>query len=383
MYRSTLKIMRMLRALILELVGRSPFRQLLPNGALHLPAVRSLRSDYALIQKQDPLPSRWYGRLVQHKNWRRSPPKRTRNKLFLSGLLTLSAGLGISQTQSPTMNFDQITKTIELDGDTFPFYDYGAGTPVLLLHGFPDSKFLWRHQLQPLADAGYRVIVPDLLGYGGASKPAEVDAYALPNILEDLTGLLDALSVDQAHIVGHDWGGTVAWLLAGTFPTRCLSVTGMTVGAPGGRGRRDLDQLEKLWYVFFFQNEGIAEEWLRRDDWQGLRAWTREKGDFDHYRQMLDRPGALTGGLNWYRANFSPASLNKTSNPPRITVPAMGLTADGDTFLLEKHVRDCDNMIDGPWTYHRVEGASHWLMLDQPEVVNRLLIDFLAKAGNN
>ena len=91
------------------------------------------------------------------------------------------------------MNFDQITQIVELDGDTFPYYDYGTGTPVLLLHGFPDSKYLWRHQLPALADAGYRVIAPDMLGYGDASKPAEIAAYSLPNILGDLIGLLDAL----------------------------------------------------------------------------------------------------------------------------------------------------------------------------------------------
>jgi len=300
--------------------------------------------------------------------------------ILICGLLPFGGRAVIAQTQPTTMDLDQITKTIELDGDTFPYYDYGTGTPVLFIHGFPDSKYLWRHQVQAIADAGYRVIVPDLLGYGGASKPAEVSAYALPNILDDLIGLLDALSIDKVHIVGHDWGGTVAWLLAGNFPERGISVTGMTVGAPGGKGRRDLDQLEKMWYIFFFQNEGVAEEWLRRDDWQGLRAWTRGHGDFEKYTEVLDQPGALTGGLNWYRANFKPASLNSTSNPPRIKIPAMGLTADGDTFLLEKHVRDCDNMIDGSWTYHRVENASHWLMLDQPEIVNQLLLDFFAEA---
>jgi len=302
-----------------------------------------------------------------------------RSTLLGIPLLLLAAMPALAQPKLNTMNFDQITKTIMLDGDTFPYYDYGTGTPVLMLHGFPDSKYLWRHQVPALAEAGYRVIVPDLLGYGGASKPSTVAAYTIPNILEDMIGLLDALSIEQTHIVGHDWGGTVAWLLAGNYPERSISVTGMTVGAPGGQGRRDLDQLEKLWYVFFFQNEGIAEEWLRRDDWQGLRAWTRGHGDLEQYMQILDQPAALTGGLNWYRANFKPASLNTTSNPPRIKVPAMGLTADGDTFLLEKHVKDCDNMMDAGWTYHRVENASHWLMLDQPEVVNQLLLDFFAQ----
>lgn len=293
----------------------------------------------------------------------------------LLGSWSVPAG---AQPNPQPMDLDAITRYADVKDLRFPYYDYGSGPVVLLLHGFPDSKYLWRHQLQPLADAGYRVIAPDLRGYGDAPKPEGVEAYAIPHILADLTGLLDALEIEKAHVVGHDWGGTVAWLFAGYHPERCLSVTGLTVGAPGGPGRRALPQLEKLWYVFFFQNEGVAEEWIRRDNWQGLRAWTREKGDLERYMQELDKPGALTAGLNWYRANFKPASLNNSgSNPPRIAVPAMGMAAQGDAYLLENHVKGSEAMIDSSWEYHLIRNASHWLMLDQPETFNRLLIDFL------
>ena len=209
--------------------------------------------------------------------------------------------------------------------------------------------------------------------------PDSVSGYALPLVLKDLEGLLDKLEIDQAHVVGHDWGGTVAWLFAGNYPNRSISVTGMTVGAPGASGRRSLEQLEKFWYIFFFQNEGPAEEWLRRDDWQGLRLWTRETGDTEKQIELLSRPGALTAALNWYRANFSPASLNSKSNPPRITVPAMGIAAENDPFLLETHVKNSQEMIDAAWEYHLLEGASHWLMLDKPDEVAALLIDFFNK----
>jgi len=299
-----------------------------------------------------------------------------RNLLLYSFLLILSTK-NFAQSMNDQLDLESITNTVEVNGMNFPIYDYGEGTPVLLLHGFPDTRYLWRNQLPALGEAGYRIIAPDLRGYGGAPKPKDVEAYAIPLVLEDLTGLLDTLGIDKVHVVGHDWGGTVAWLFAGSFPDRTLSVTGMTVGAPGGTGRRALPQLEKLWYIFFFQNEGVAEEWLSRDDWQGLRAWTREKGDFDDYIERLGQPGELTAGLNWYRANFKPVSLNTTSNPPRIKVPAMGISAENDAYLLPQHVKGSEVMIDASWEYHLVEDSSHWLMLDKPEIVNELLIDFL------
>jgi pimeloyl-ACP methyl ester carboxylesterase len=286
-----------------------------------------------------------------------------------------------AQQQDKDMTLENITQTVEVNGMTFPYYELGEGPVVLLLLGFPESNYLWRNQLQPLAEAGFRVIAPDLRGFGDAPRPEKVSAYAIPELLADVTGLLDALGVEKAHVVGHDWGGTLAWLFAGNFPERSLSVTGLTVGAPGSPGRRTLDQLEKMWYIFFFQNEGPAEEWLQRDDWQGLRKWTREKGDWEHNIRLLEREGALTAGLNWYRANFSPASLNSKSNPPRIQVPAMGISAENDAYLLEAHVKNSDAMIDSSWTYHRMPDASHWLMLDHPDQLNAWLIDFFREVG--
>ena len=275
------------------------------------------------------------------------------------------------------MDLRSITYTAVLQGLEYPYYDFGDGPVVLLLHGFPDSKYLWRNQLLPLANAGYRVIAPDLRGYGDAPKPDGTEAYAIPHVLSDLTGLLDALAIDNIHLVGHDWGGTVAWLFAGFHPERARSVTGLTVGAPGAPGRRTLSQLEKLWYIFFFQNAGVAEEWLKRDDWQGLRAWTRENGDLERYMEDLEKPGALTAGLNWYRANFPPSSLNAIrSNAPRITVPAMGIAAENDAYLLADHVKLSEAMIDGYWEYHLMKDVSHWLMLEKPDELNRLLIAF-------
>lgn len=293
-------------------------------------------------------------------------------------MVLLTSAHGQDTDLPVSFDVDAVTQTVEVGDFTFPVVDRGEGPAVLLLHGFPDSRHLWRHQIPALADAGFRVIAPDLRGFGDAPKPTETDAYQLSNAISDVTGLLDTLGIESAHVIGHDWGGTVAWLFAGNHPDRTRSVAGLTVGAPGAPGRRTVEQLEKFWYIFFFQNEGPAETWLRRDNWQGLRAWTRGDGDLDRYISDLSRPGALTAALNWYRANFSPASLNRTSsNAPRISVPALGISAGRDAYLLEQHVKSSASMVDGLWRYHRIEDASHWLMLDRPAEVNQILVRFL------
>lgn len=276
-------------------------------------------------------------------------------------------------------SLSSISKVVETEDFKFPIYHTGSGPAVLLLHGFPDSRYMWRYQIEPIVQAGFQVIVPDLRGFGDAPKPANVENYQLKHILQDLNQILAALNIHQVNVIGHDWGSTAGWLYAGNFPDKTISVAGLTVGAPGGTGRRVLPQLEKLWYVFFFQNHGIAEEWLVRDDFQGLKAWTRENGDIDRYILHATNTDNLPPMLNWYRANFTPASLNAKSNPPRIKVPAMGISAGKDDYLLEEHVRNSENMMDSSWEYYKIENVSHWLMLDQPEEVNRLLINFLLK----
>ena len=277
------------------------------------------------------------------------------------------------------MDLASVTRTVRAGELDFPVVDHGEGPAVLLLHGFPDSRHLWRHQVPALAGAGFRALAPDLRGFGDAPKPAGVPAYALERVIDDLIGILDALGVERAHVVGHDWGAVVAWLLASTRPERVASLTALTVGCPGNSGQRTIEQLEKAWYMFFFQHQGVAEEWLRRDDWSGLRMLLRGGGDFERYSADLGRPGALTAALNWYRANTPPSVLlDPPPDLPPVRVPVLGVSADGDAYLTEAHVKNSQEKVVGPWKYVRMEGASHWLMLDRPEELNRLLLEFLS-----
>jgi len=267
---------------------------------------------------------------------------------------------------------------IETNGISLEVEVKGEGAPVLLLHGFPDSHRLWRNQVPALVDLGYRTIAPDLRGFGDSDKPEGVDAYNILNPLEDLCGLLDHLSVETAHVVGHDWGAGLAWAFASLYPDRVKSLTAISVGHPIAFTDADSDQLQRSWYMFMFQFEGVAEEWLSRNDWEFLKTWIGGGGDIDRYVVDLARPGALTAGLNWYRANIPPASWIADPPPlPPIAAPVMGIWSKGDTALGEDQMVDSQKYVTGPWRYERIDEAGHWIPLEAPDRLNELLLDFL------
>jgi len=267
---------------------------------------------------------------------------------------------------------------VSANGLTFAVVDQGEGAPVVLLHGFPDSADLWRNQVPALVDAGFRVIAPDLRGFGESDKPDSVDAYLMPNLMMDVTGIMDALGVGRAHVVGHDWGSVLAWMTAAFMPDRVERLVAMSVGHPLTFQDASMEQRQKSWYMLLFQFRGVAEEWLRADDWRNFRQFGGEAADIERYVEDLSRPGALEAGLSWYRANIPPESLIAPPMPlPEIVAPTMGIWSTGDIALTEDLMTRSSDYVKGPWRYERVEGAGHWMQLDQPETVNRLLIDFL------
>ena len=149
----------------------------------------------------------------------------------------------------------------------------GEGRPVVLLHGFPDTGRLWRHQVPALAGAGFQVITPDLRGYGGSDKPTDTASYAIPFLAADVLAVLDHLGVDRAHVVGHDWGAALAWALASFAPERVDHLVVLSVGHPAAFGAAGMRQWQLSWYILLFQFEGIAEQWLTADGWTNFREW--------------------------------------------------------------------------------------------------------------
>jgi pimeloyl-ACP methyl ester carboxylesterase len=254
----------------------------------------------------------------------------------------------------------------------------GAGPPVLLLHGFPSSSRVWRHQVPALVEAGFRVVAPDLRGFGDSDRPADTDRYALPIVLRDVLALLDALSIDRAHIIAHDWGAALGWMLSALHPRRVGRFAALSGAHPHLYVKSGFDQREKAWYVLLFQFRGIAEQLLTRSNWQFFRDWARHHPESDAWIGDLSRPGALSAALNWYRANAGPEVLLIPPTPlPSVQAPTLAAWGSWDAYVSESQMLRSAEYVSGPWRYQRVEGATHWMQLDQPQRINRMLVEFL------
>jgi len=267
---------------------------------------------------------------------------------------------------------------VEADGIGIEYEVTGQGRPVVLLHGFPDSGRLWRHQVPALAGAGFQVIVPDLRGYGRSGKPEDVEAYSLMALAGDVIAILSDLGLTRAHVVGHDWGAALAWAMASLAPTTVDHLAVLSVGHPATFRRTPL-QREKSWYMLLFQFPGIAERWLTEGDWANFRAWSRHP-DTDQVIADLEAAGSLTPGLNWYRANVPPESwVAPPLMLPPVQASTMGIWSTEDMALTETQMTDSAENVAGPWRYERLEGPGHWMQLEAPDQVNALLLDFLPR----
>ncbi|KAF8064694.1 yfhM [Scenedesmus sp. PABB004] len=260
-----------------------------------------------------------------------------------------------------------------------------AGSPaapaVLLLHGFPDSAALWEGVLTALSRRFF-CVAPDLHGLGRSDRPAALAAYRLPAVAAALVELLDALQLRRAAVVGHDWGAAAAWALTLAAPERVSRLAALSVGHPGGGAAVDPGQRPRWWYMLLFAAPG-AEDALAARDWALLREVLRpgcSPGQVQRYVHDLRQPGALSGALNWYRANTSARTFGRTQpwlrHVGRVRVPVLGVWSSGDKALGEAQMlasaRWCDD-----WTYARLEGAGHWMMRDAPTELNDLLLRWL------
>ena len=298
--------------------------------------------------------------------------------LALFTLLAVAVSIVPAAAQAArALDLDAVSKSVPSNGLSFPVADAGSGPPVLLLHGFPDDRHLWRYQVRALADAGFRVIAPDLRGFGDAPRPQDPKEYGIPTAVKDIIGILDSLGVPRVQLVAHDWGAAVGWRLAAEYPDRIDRYVAMSVGAPGAR--TSIEQRERSWYMAFFRQTGTAEAQLMQNNWELFREWSRNAVDIDRWIANLSRPGALTAALNWYRAAGNapreperrPSAAGPMPGPRHLErwrplpdrVPA--------AFLGRADQRE--------FRYERVEGASHWMMVERPDEVNRLLIGFLKK----
>lgn len=259
------------------------------------------------------------------------------------------------------------------------------GNPLLvLLHGFPEFWWAWRHQITPLAEAGYHVVVPDQRGYNRSDRPQDISAYHADTLAADVAALADTFGADRFDLVGHDWGAVITWWVAANYPDRLKRLVVMDGPHPDTWGRQMLKhptQALKSTYAAFFHLPWLPEATLGAFDFAGLKTMMRgsakpgafEPGALDRYVEAWSHDGSLTAMLNYYRALRERVAGGE---PARIAPPTLILWAEHDAAL-EGHVAEAGLALCDQGKLEFVADASHWLHLEQPERINRRVIEWL------
>ncbi|MXW26337.1 MAG: alpha/beta hydrolase [Dehalococcoidia bacterium] len=281
-------------------------------------------------------------------------------------------------------SFEPEHRYAPVNGIRMHYVEAGEGEPVVLLHGFPEFWYSWRKQLPALAPH-YRVVAPDLRGYHETEARPPYDTGTLQG---DVLGLIEALGEEGAHIVGHDWGGAIAWQLAMNHPESVRSLAILNIPHPAlfVKGLRSFEQLRRSWYMFFFQLPWLPEQYVARNRYRqlaqaifrGIPPGEERSKDVAFYRESWETHG-LSGGINWYRALFR--SPRRLPDPvPTVTAPTTMIWGEEDVALgkeltvgTERYVRHLD--------LHYLPGVGHFVQQEAAEQVNELLLAHLARAA--
>jgi pimeloyl-ACP methyl ester carboxylesterase len=270
--------------------------------------------------------------------------------------------------------------SLQARGLVFPYLVSGPadGREVLLLHGFPQFSREWRHQLEALAHAGYRAVAPDQRGYAAANRPAEVEAYRMDELVADVIGMLDALGWSRADLVGHDWGGAVAWHVATRHPERIRTLTAVSTPHPlaiSKARRSGGPQREMSSYMTGFREAGTAEDRLLADDAALLRFVYDGLPESDSYVAHFQDRAALTGGLNWYRA----MSRADSEGMGPVQVPTLFVSGERDPAFSQEAALGTAEFVAAPYTVVVVDGGGHWLPEANADVVTDALLAHLRR----
>jgi epoxide hydrolase 4 len=296
---------------------------------------------------------------------------------------------GMAVQQVPGLSGGELREGYAEVGDIKLHYvEAGEGPLVVLLHGFPEFWYGWRLQIAPLAAAGFRVVAPDLRGYNLSSRPGEVKAYDGDQLTADIRGLIQERGAESASLVGHDWGGTVAWDTAMAYPEMVDRLAILNAAHPRklSQGLHHPGQLRRSWYFFFFDLPDLPESVVHADRWHFFRHFLRDAHpaytteEMDRYIEAWSQPGAATGMINYYRFSVreSPKKAEAALRP--IAAPTLVIWGEADRYLnpdLAEPEHDDVPHLEG---VERLPGASHWVHHDEAERVNHLLTDFFAPA---
>jgi pimeloyl-ACP methyl ester carboxylesterase len=259
------------------------------------------------------------------------------------------------------------------------------GPPIVLLHGFPEFWYAWKDVIPPLANAGFRVIVPDQRGYGDSDKPPRVDDYRIDLLGDDVANLIAALGYERAGVVAHDWGGGVAWNLAIRHPERVSKLAVIDTPHPDAWRHVETPEETVNWFRTFFQIPWLPEQTARWGNWALLANSIRDSakpGAFpdeklDLYRSAWDRDGAFGTMVNWYRAAFRAPARDPNAPERRVALPVLILVAANDAFIPGDVTRASRELLDDGELVELGSGT-HWVVQEQPERIAQLLIAFFA-----
>ncbi|MZD09607.1 alpha/beta fold hydrolase [Streptomyces sp. SID5785] len=308
----------------------------------------------------------------------------------------------------PNGAWDRVTaRDVATNGITLRVFEDGPKDPakplVVLCHGFPELAFSWRHQIRTLAAAGYRVLAPDMRGFGGSSRPAEVEAYDAPTVCGDLLGLLDDVGARDAVFVGHDWGASIVWHMAWAHPERVRAVVGMSVPMTPRSPVAPLPVLRRrlgdAFYMVWFQEPGVADRalaqdvrrtltareiwsaaWAARDEPAAERPGWLSEEELAHYVETFERTG-FTGGLNYYRNLDRTWERTAPLAGRTVDVPSLFVTGSKDPvarFMPSDRLEDVLTDLRGRVV---LDGAGHWIQQERPAEVGAALLEFLDKLG--
>ena len=274
---------------------------------------------------------------------------------------------------------------ITVNGVRLHYVTQGEGPLMLMLHGFPEFWYSWRHQIPAFA-GDFKVVAIDMRGYNDSDKPRDKSAYVMPEFIKDVKGVIEGLGYEKCVLVAHDWGGAIAWAFAYAHPEMVERLIVMNLPHPAmfAKGIRKPRQLLRSWYVFFFQLP-LAPEWfLRRGDYKAVGdAFTGmvvnkaafSKADIEAYKDAAARPGALTAMVNYYRNALNGARRQQELGV--LGVPTLMIWGERDsalgkelTYGTEEYVRDL--------RINYIPNCSHWVQQEQPELVNQYMSEFLA-----
>ena len=271
------------------------------------------------------------------------------------------------------------------NGVRLHYISEGEGNLMLMLHGFPEFWYSWRHQITAFSN-NYRVVAPDLRGYNYSDKLQSIQLYSISELVQDIAGIITNLGYEKCILVGHDWGGLIAWYFADQYPKMVEKLIVLNIPHPAKlrEGLRTPQQLRKSWYVFFFQLPFLPELLLRWNNYKAIEsafintainksAFTDE--DIQAYKKSAAKPEALTAMINYYRC-FVRQTLRSEKSWNKLDVPTLMIWAENDTALGKELTYRTEDYVNN-LTLKYIPNCSHWVQQEQPELVNQYIADFL------